>query len=358
MFLFVLLASCSTDSNQPYDKKEHKVFKATINQKEFFFTDNFSSNPSSPYHTNYALTASIYNNSKLIIKAKDSASHQSISLVIGNAFAGEPLKEGTYKIGQPNGEYPITNIYYDNEDILGDNDEYYFNKNFGCHLTGNQLVGKIVISKIDRTNNRIKGSFNGTLFGWVRKPDEIEFIGTNVEITNGKFDLPYKSIDDIEKDSNIDKGDFQVRVKHKDRDFTFSPTDGLLTGVGTRHFRVSLGLNDTGSPKTLNMLIENENFGVIKIKVENSTEIEIGVTYNFSTDLTKNFLNHTHYLYFHDFYYNTNYTTSPLPLEKNNFHFTLLSINKEEKIIEGKFDVYNSARGVSMTDGYFKVKYN
>lgn len=356
IILLLFFNSCSKDNNTE-DTEVYRLFEAGIDGETISFTENLSSDVLNINHPDRRLKVFLYNNSKLVIKAFNLDTDQSITLVVGDAFDNEEINEGTYQVGNPNGLYPKTNIFYDDNDILGDNDEYYYSRNYGCHLTGSQVVGEIVIAKIDRGNKRITGTFKGGLFGWVYDESTIspiEHTASNLNISNGKFDLPYISYDDFKKDDNINKGIFRTKITHEDRDFTFLPTDGIVTGVGTRHFGVELRMNDSEKLIEFRMQVENENLGVIKMKVNDENEINIGETYNFRTgDLSSNSS-----IYFWDYFYISAFPSSPLPDEKNDSSFTLISLNKEEKIIEGTFEVNNSTRGVIMTEGYFKVKYD
>lgn len=358
---FISLAlSCASDGGEASDQLEFKEFVVDVDNQTIVFSDNLVTDRGSYYHHDYSLYAKIYNNSKLVIKAFDYETEQSVTLVVGDAFSDLPLKVGRYIIGAPNGEYPLTNIYFDNDDILGDNDEYYFNKNYGGHLTSSQVTGEIIISEIDKVNKRIKGSFRGALLGWLYE-EPLTYVSSNMNLENGKFDMPYISDDSYEKGINLNKGIFNARIAHGNRDFTFLPTDGAVTGAGTRHFRIQLKINELGKPSELKIEVENENLGVLKFRISNYTDgFNMGVKYNFITDLYTDFSTNYNYIFFHDFYYNTGHVSSPIAStsEKNNSHFTIISINKEDKIIEGTFGTDNSTTGFNISDGYFKVKYD
>lgn len=356
--LISLVLNCASDSGESSNQLEFKEFVVDVDNQKIVFSDNLVTERGSYYHHDYSLYARIYNNSKLVIKAFDYETEQSVTLAVGDAFNDQPLKVGRYVIGAPNGDYPLTNIYFDNNDILGDNDEYFFNKNYGGHLTDSQVTGEVIISEIDKVNKRVKGTFKGELFGWVYEEPQ-NYVGSNINLDNGKFDMPYITEDSYEKGPNLDKGIFTARIAHENRDFTFLPTDGTVTGTGTRVFRVQLKMNDLGELSELKMEIENENLGKLKIKTTYVTDgFDIGFKYKFRTDLSVNFATISNYLYFTDFYYNFGHTTSPLPTEKNDSHLTILSLDKEAKIIEGTFGTINSTSNFTISDGYFKVKYD
>lgn len=362
LFLIGLCLGCSDDNEEPAKEEDvNKTFTVDVDGQTTSFSENLITDYSSNNYHEYMLNAVLYNETKLVVRALDRMTDQSVILAIGDAFRGEKIEEGTYFIGNPDGDYPIGNIYYDNEDVFGDNNNYFFNKNYGCHLTGGDVVGEVVISELDKENKRVKGSFNGNLAGWVNassSPEEyLDYVASSVTLSNGNFDLPYTEENSFEKDSDIDKGVFSARITHEDRDFMFLPTDGVVTGVGTRHFVVQLTMNDDDELRKIDISVENENLGILNILFSSDLDIKQGEAYYFETDMYVNHSELKKYIEFFDFFYDTAYFNSPLPYEKNDSYIKILSLNREDRIIEGEFETSNSERNTTISEGYFKVKY-
>jgi hypothetical protein len=318
--ILVSFTSCTKDEDEK--TTQESVLKATLNEK----TINFGGDSSE----NFSAHATLWNGRRLEINSR--GDNTNLRLTIGEAFIEDQIKEGKYKIGtvQDNLE---TNIFYFDYNDLNTGNGYYYIDVYGCNVLSNDKVGEINITKLDKENKIVSGTFTGTLFRWIDNNYEESKI---IEFTNGVFNLPYfEKTEELNPDRNL----ISARVNGYRFMSEYSDSPNATRSISSGIDEIKLSGTDN-------------NFGRIRISVPST--VESGNDYHFNPDGSLQNLG----VRFENRINMGEILRSVNPNQSNDSYISIINHDTEANIIEGNFYIENSEiEGRTITDGYFKVSY-